>query len=186
MTNNEFYNKIINMLPHKLKDTNNALRLKKILKIIGDYVNNDRNNDIKYNLLLSISDISGIQLDMYGDMFYMYRNNNESDDDFRNRIFETVALRTVGSNIKDMQSILDIYIKNGKLRIIENPYNRCAKIALSGNVDAGSFKKAFSILENMTPSGVGVLVPIATYDTWGDLYRLNPKWSDVSIDKFVW
>lgn len=187
MTYDEFSEKVINMLPHKLREDNNALKLKKILKIIGKHIKIDRDSNIKYNLLLSIDDISGVNLDLFGDMFYVYRKEGESDDDFKLRILAYSRSKTIsGSSVVDMQSMIDFYIGKGVISIVENPSNEPAKISLNGRVSPDKFRDAIMLLDNTVAAGVELTVSMRTYGTWQDLYDINPKWSDVASFRFTW
>lgn len=177
--------KLIDLLPHKLKEEGNAENIKKILRILQKYIDEDNGKNIDYSNLISIKDVSGHELDLYGDMFYVYRDIGESDDDFRAKIIRYVVLRSTGCTIPAIQGVLDTFLGTGKIKIKENYVGRPANIILVGNNTVDNYDFIFDVVQELVPAGVELFARTTILDTWEDINNGN-LWQNVKEDLYVW
>lgn len=179
---------IISMLPHKLKEDGNATKLKQLLSIFGDELEKDRKDNIDYSNLISIDDINGVDLDLYADMFFICRNPNENDDDFRKRIKKEVILRKTGNTIPAIQGVINQFVSQGSIQIKENHLGKPGNVYLIGNTQTDTFQFVFELVRDLVPTGVRLLVPLFMIGTWQELMETakNHIWKDVNEDIHIW
>lgn len=182
----EFRQKVSELLPHKLKEPDNATNLKKLLNIYSDFIEVDRDSNISYGNLISIKDIDGASLDLYGDMFGCYREPNENDEDFRVRIRLALVLRKTGNTIPEIQSVITQFVPNGNVIIRENHLDRPASCYLTGNTTTDIFEYIFGFVRDLLPAGVKLFVPVALLGTWRDLMNASQTWGNVNTDRYIW
>lgn len=176
----------ISRLPHKLQEEDNSKQLKKLLKIFCEELENDRINNEHYGNLISLEDISGVELDLYGDMYAVYRKQDESDEDFRKRITVTVILRKSGNSIPAIQEVITQFVPEGDIKIRENNLNRPANVYLIGNTTTDTFSFIFELVKDLVPAGVKLFVPVFMLGTWQDMKNTAELWSDVNTDRYIW
>lgn len=181
-----FREKLISMLPHKIQEDGNGTNIKKILNIVADYLEVDRNNNIQYSNLISINDISGVELDLYADMFFIYRELNENDEDFRKRIVKTVILRKTGNTIPAIQAVINQFVTEGSINVNENHLGQPANIYLNGKTTTKIFEFVFDLVKDLVPAGVKLFVPVFMLGTWQDMKNTANLWSDVNTDRYIW
>lgn len=180
--------KMIDMLPHRIKEDGNGENIKKIIEILARHIDADRNSNVSYSNLISISDISGVELDLYADMFYVYREPNENDDVFRKRIIKTVILRKTGNTVPAIQNVIDTFTTFGSIHIKENHLGRPGNIYLVGDTKTEIFEFVFDLVKDLVPAGVRLFVPIFIIGTWQELQDTadNHLWEDVNEDIYIW
>lgn len=180
--------RMIDMLPHRIKEDGNGENIKKIIEILARHIEADRNSNVSYSNLISISDISGVELDLYADMFYVYREPNENDDVFRNRIIKTVILRKTGNTVPAIQNVIDTFTTFGGIHIKENHLGRPGNIYLVGDTKTEIFEFVFDLVKDLVPAGVRLFVPIFIIGTWQELQDTadNHLWEDVNDDIYIW
>lgn len=183
-----FNEELISRLPHKLREKDNAKQFKKLLSIFGDELESDRKANIDYSNLISIDDISGVELDLYADMFFIYRNPKENDNDFRKRIKKEVILRKTGNTIPAIQGVINQFVDQGNIQIKENHLGRPANVYLVGNTQTDTFQFVFELVRDLVPAGVRLFVPLFMIGTWQELMDTakNHIWKDVNEDIYIW
>lgn len=181
-----FREKLISMLPHKIQEDGNGTNIKKILNIVADYLEVDRNNNIQYSNLISVNDISGVELDLYADMFFVYREPNENDEDFRKRIIKTVILRKTGNTIPAIQGVIDQFVTEGYIYVHENHLGQPSNIYLNGQTTTDTFEFVFDLVKDLVPAGVKLFVPVLMLGTWQTMKDTADFWSDVNTDRYIW
>lgn len=182
----EFRQQVIELLPHKLKEEENAINLKKMLSIWADFIEQDRNKDRAYNLLLSMEDIEGTELDMYADMFSVYRETNEDDQSLRDRIILEIVLKKTGNSVPAIQQVINRYVGDGTVTLMENHSGRPASCYLVGHTVTEIFDFIFSFVRDLVPAGVRLFVPVALLGTWQDLWDAAGIWQNVASDRYIW
>lgn len=182
----EYRQRVEGMLPHKLQEVENAIRLRKILRILADYIETDREKDTRYNKVISLWDLEGTELDLYGDMFSCYREDGETDSDFRDRIILAVVLRKTGNTIPAIQEVIKQFVPDGNVKIQENHLGKPASCYLTGNTTTDIFNFIFSFVRDLVPAGVRLFVPVALLGTWQDLWDASGNWGNVASDRYIW
>ena len=184
----ELKDKLISMLPHRIKEDGNGENIKKILSVFANYLQQDKKNNVEYSNLISISDISGVELDLYADMFYIYRQIGENDDDFRRRIVKTIVLRKTGNTIPAIQNVINTFTTFGNITIKENHLGRPGNVYLVGDAQTEVFEFIFELVKGLVPAGVRLFVPIFIIGTWQELQDTagNHLWEDVNEDIYIW
>lgn len=182
----DFREKLISMLPHKIKEDGNGTNIKKLLSIFADYLEADRNNNIQYSNLISVNDISGVELDLYADMFFIYRDIGESDEDFRQRIIKTVILRKTGNTVPAIQAVINQFVTDGYINVNENHLGKPANIYLNGKTTTKVFEFVFDLVKDLVPAGVKLFVPVFMLGTWQEMKDTAELWSDVNTDRYIW
>lgn len=180
--------KMIDMLPHRIKEDGNGENIKKIIEILARHIEADRNSNVSYSNLISINDISGAELDLYADMFSVYREQNENDDVFRKRIIKTVILRKTGNTVPAIQGVVNHFVTTGSIEIKENHLGRPGNIYLVGDTKTDTFEFVFELVKDLVPAGVRLFVPLFMVGTWQDLQDVakNHLWEDVNEDIYIW
>lgn len=183
-----FREKLISMLPHKIQEEGNGTNIKKLLNILADYLEVDRNNNIQYGNLISVNDISGVELDLYADMFFIYREPNENDEDFRKRIIKTIILRKTGNTVPAIQGVVNQFVTTGSIEVKENHLGKPGNIYLIGDTKTDTFEFVFELVKDLVPAGVRLFVPLFMVGTWQDLQDVakNHLWEDVNEDIYIW
>lgn len=176
----------ISRLPHKLQEENNANNLKKMLQIFCYELENDRIDNEHYGNLISLEDISGIELDLYGDMYAVYRQQDETDEDFRRRITVTVILRKSGNSIPAIQEVITQFVPEGDIKIRENNLNKPANVYLTGSTTTDTFNFIFTLVRDLVPAGVKLFVPVFMLGTWQHMKDTANLWADVNTDRYIW
>lgn len=183
-----YYEKIVSMLPHKLKEPENAINLKKMLKVFSKFLEEDQQKSYKYNMLLSINDLSGSELDVLANMYYVDRLPNESDEDFRIRITQNLIIRKSGTSIQEIQNVINYISGDSNVIIRENHMGKSANVYLTGATATTTYINIFNTIRQLLSAGVRLLVPILMMDTWQDLMNTaeNNIWNDISNDIYIW
>lgn len=182
----EYRERTRSLLPHKLREVDNAKQFKKIIDILSDFVEQDRELNVKYNGLISVYDLTGVELDLYGDMFSCYREDGEDDDTFRDRIILQVVLRKTGNTIPAIQQVITQFVPEGNVKIQENHMGSPASCYLTGNTTTDVFNFIFGFVRDLVPAGVRLFVPVALLGTWQDLWDAADLWENVASDRFIW
>lgn len=181
-----YYEKVISMLPHKLKEPENAINLKKMLKVFSKFLEEDQQKSYKYNMLLSINDLSGSELDVLADMYYVYRLPNESDEDFRIRIVQQLLIKKSRNSIPSIQNIINRLLSSGRVFIHENHSGGPANVYLGGNATNKEMNLIYDTIAGIIPAGVRIIFPIFRLDTWQVVKDSADTWGEIKDSKFIW
>lgn len=113
-------------------------------------------------------------------------NIHESDEDFRTRILDTITKRKTAVSLVEMQQVLDSLVENGKIWVLPNYGNNPCNVYLTGSASELEIKRAYSIIEGMVGAGIGVVVPVYSFDTWQDIKDKFSTWQSLSQRGFIW
>lgn len=184
----DFREKLISMLPHKIREDGNGTNIKKLLNIFADYLEADRIHNVEYSNLISINDMSGVELDLYADMFFIYRNAGENDEDLRKRIIKTIILRKTGNTVPAIQGVINQFVTTGSIEVKENHLGLPGNIYIVGDTKTDTFEFVFELVKDLVPAGVRLFVPLFMVGTWQDLQDVakNHLWEDVNEDIYIW
>lgn len=198
-----YHNYIENLLPKLMAIDGNSENFKKLLSIYARRVS-DMNADMNvFAGLYDIENISGFLVDIYGSLYNMYREKDETDFDFKYRIYINSLKRVIPNSIIATQEAIDALVPprfdiNGDIAygftIVENPYTsntgdiEHASSALIGfKTSKTDSDKIFTLLKNILPTGVRVTNQIvASYDTWEAFMDDFNSWNDVLPTEYTW
>lgn len=181
-----YYEHILSLLPHNMKEDGNAENIKKILKVISKYLEEEKGSDDLYSKLLSVHDAHGTMLDLLADMFYVYRDYGEIDEELRKRITATIISRKNGNSLKDIIDIINSVVDTGKITILENYNDLPANIYMTGYATTEEFNYIYDLVIGLLPAGVRLAVPLLRFGTWKDVKDISGTWGNIANNKYIW
>lgn len=181
-----YYEHILSLLPHNMQKDGNATNIKKLLKVIAKYLDKDKEEDNIYSNLLSVESSAGTMLDLLADMFFIYRNKLESDDDFRKRIVATILSKKNGNSMKDIIDTINSVVTTGKISVRENYNGLAGNIYLTGYATTEEFNYIYDLAIGLLPVGVRLAVPLLRFGTWKDVMDIAGTWGNIANNKYIW
>lgn len=65
-------------------------------------------------------------------------------------------------------------------------YGIPCNIYLTGTADEQSITTTIEVLKNILPAGVFILVPVASFDTWQNIYNQFSLWQSLLDEGYIW
>lgn len=180
------YVKLYDMLPSELVPDGNAENIKTILKVYATYCDSGDLLSRDYAEMLDIYSAVGGEIDFIGAMFSVFRNIEEQDNDYRNRIIKTIQNRKTPTTLPEIQQAVDSIVDSGRLYILENHNNKPCNVYLTGTADSESINRALNIVHSFLPAGVYAIIPVVSFDTWQNIKDQFPKWESLGLDGYIW
>lgn len=181
-----YYEHILSLLPHNMQTEGNASNIKKILKVFAKYLDEEKKSDTTYSYLLSVDTASGSMLDLLADMFYVYRKQGETDEDFRKRIVYIIVSRKNGNTLPSIIQTVNSLVETGKLKVYENYDGTPANIYLSGHATTDEFNYVYDVVIEILPAGVKLIIPIIKLGTWQDVLDIAGTWENLANHRYIW
>lgn len=181
-----YYEHILSLLPHNMQAEGNAENIKKILKIFAKHLDKDKKSDDLYSFLLSSEVVSGSSLDLLADMFYVYRQNGETDERFRKRLTYTIVSRKNGNTLPAIIGTINSLVENGSMKLYENYGGLPANIYLVGHTTTEEFNYVYDVVIDLLPVGVRLVVPVIRFGKWQDVLDLVSVWGNLKDRKYIW
>ncbi|MGL5713864.1 MAG: hypothetical protein ACRCX2_12650 [Paraclostridium sp.] len=180
------YERVYSMLPEELKKDGMANDFKLILKIYASYCDSGDVLNSRYGELLDIYGATNGEIDFIGSMFLVFRENYESDEDFRNRIIATLINRKTPTTLPEMQEAIQSVVESGDLHILENHNDKPCNIYLTGTADSESINRALEVIKKFLPAGIMFLVPVVSFEKWQNIKDQFPTWESLGLDGYIW
>lgn len=180
------YEELKDILPEIMKEDGNSVNFKKFLEIYSKTCEFIDKKIQANSQLLDLYVCTGRALNSLGYMFYVVRENDESDEDFRTRILDTITKRKTVVSLVEMQQVLDSLVENGKIWVLPNYSDNPCNVYLTGSASELEIKRAYSIIEGMVGAGIGVVVPVYSFKTWQDIKDRFSTWQSLSQRGFIW
>lgn len=181
-----YYEHILSLLPHNMQSEGNATNIKKILKVFAKYLDQEKKSDDTYSFLLSSDVASGSLLDLLADMFYVYRKNGETDEQFRKRLAYTILSRKNGNTLPAIIDTINSLVENGSMKLYENYGGFPANIYLVGHTTTDEFNYVYDVVIDLLPAGVRLVVPVIRFGKWQDVLDLAGVWGNLKDRKYIW
>ncbi len=180
------YEFLESLLPYELAREGNAIKFKKIIGAYSELSDEGMDKEITYGDLLDVMTVKGTLLDGLGNMFLVTRLPDEDDEDYRNRILNSTIERKIPVTVPEIQKAVDAVVTSGRLIVRENHGNRHANIFLTGTADEASIKRALVSIQKFLPTGVSLIVPIVSFDTWQNIKDQFSSWQTLKDSNYIW
>lgn len=177
---------IFDMLPAELQPEENATNIKKLLVVYSKYCDDNDELTINYSELLDIYKATDRGLDFIGYMFATFREQEESDDDYRDRIIKTLINRKTPTTIPEIQQAIDAITRSGNVDVKENWNGKPANIYLTGTAKYEDIKNALNISKSFLPAGVYVIVPVVSFKIWQSIKDQFDTWQSLMDRDYIW
>ena len=181
-----YYEHILSLLPHNMQSEGNATNIKKILKVFSKYLNKDKESDDMYSFLLSSDVASGRLLDLLADMFYVYREDGETDEKLRKRLIAIIISRKSGNTLPSIIKTVNSLVETGKINVHENFEGLPANIYLTGHASTEEFNYVYDVVIDILPVGVRLVIPLLRFGTWQDILDFAGSWNNIVNHGYVW
>lgn len=180
------YDKLYEMLPNELKPDECATNIKAVLKIYASYCDSGDKLTNEYRELLDIYTAVGNEIDFIGAMFSVFRDIEEVDSDYKNRIVSTIQNRKTPTTIPEIQQAINSIVESGHLYVLENHNGKPCNIYLTGTADSESINRALNLIDSFLPAGVYSIVPIVSFETWQNIKDQFPTWDSLGLEGYIW
>lgn len=180
------YEKLYDMLPNELKPDDCATNIKTVLRLYASYCDSGDRLTAEYRELLDIYTATGSEIDFIGAMFGVFREIDEQDTPYRNRIIKTIQNRKTPTTIPEIQQAINAVVETGKLYVLENHNGKPCNIYLTGTADSDSINKALNIIDSLLPAGVYSIVPIVSFERWQNIKDQFPTWESLGLEGYIW
>lgn len=174
------------MLPTELKGDDRAPMFKAMIALYAQYADEGDYLSERYRMVLDIYSAVGSEIDFIGAMYGVFRDPEELDEPFKNRIVATIIERKTSSTLPELQEAIDSVTESGKLYILENYGNRPCNIYLTGTADEVSIKRSVELIKKFLPAGVMSIIPVASFDKWQNVKDQFTTWSSLGDEGFIW
>lgn len=182
----ENYTRLFSMLPTEMKPDDKSVNFKTILGVYSEFADYVDEKNETYGNTLDIYEATGQRVDFIGALYAVFRNTNESDNDYRERIISTVIERKVPTSLPRLQEAVDSIVSSGRVYILENHQGKPCSVYLTGTADSDSTNKALKLVKRFLPAGVGLIVPVVAFDTWQNVKDQFPSWDSIGQDGYIW
>lgn len=180
------YDEIFELLPNVLKEEGVATNFKKVLEVYAQTTSYNDRDSVRYGNVLDIYSASNGEIDFIGNMYYVFRIIGETDYDYRERIISTIISRRAPVTLPEIQQAVDSVVDNGKLYILENHQGKPANIFITGTANEDSIRRTLSLTKEFLPAGVGLFVPVVSFNKWQSIKDQFTTWQSLKDRDFIW
>lgn len=180
------YERLYDMLPNELKPDDCATNIKTVLRLYASYCDSGDKLTSEYRELLDIYTANGSEIDFIGAMFGVFREIDEQDTPYRNRIIKTIQNRKTPTTIPEIQQAINAVVETGQLYVLENHNGKPCNIYLTGTADSDSINRALNIIDSFLPAGVYSIVPIVSFERWQNIKDQFPTWESLGLEGYIW
>lgn len=152
---------ILKYTPPTLKENGIAEKFKQLNNVYAEVMEGTETDAEYYGNIQDLEHNAGIYLDATGRLFNVYRFPEENDDNYRERIKQSVSNRLYSCSLVDQNNLLKKYFPNSGMTMEENPNNEPATIRINGSASTRDMVNSVRLINNIRAGGVKFLQNIS-------------------------